>query len=109
MKKITCSLLLTLLLLFTFSFSCFAAASPGGEVLPTKEQNTKRGGGNGGHKVLPTKESNNPNGSGGSGDENKDRSATSPKTGYDAFALASGMMIIMLASGAIYVSYKKIK
>lgn len=107
MKKITCSLLLTILLLFTFSFSCFAAASPGGDVLPTKEQKTERGGGDGGHEVLPTKEENDPNGGGGSGDE--DRSATSPKTGYDAFALASGMMIIMLASGAIYVSYKKIK
>lgn len=80
MKKKVFALLATLILTFAFTANCFAAPSPGHNVLPTEEKPTPNGGGNG--------------------------SGKSPQTGSDA-AVAGAFVAIITASGVALVSRKK--
>lgn len=82
MKKHICALLLTFMMMFAFSVSCFAAVSPTQTAVPTKEQ----GGGNGG------------------GGNYGDHSKTSPKTGME---LAGAFVVIIAASGVALVARRK--
>ncbi len=92
MKKKICALLLTFLMMFAFSVSCFAAYSPTQTAVPATDAPTGNGsGGNGGN--------------GGSGNQGKvDRSSTSPKTGM---AVAGTLVAIITASGVALVARKK--
>ena len=81
MKKRICALLLTFMMMFAFSVSCFAAVSPTQTAVPTKEQ----GGGNGG---------------GGNDHSNK-----SPKTGME---MVGAFVAIITASGVALVARRKI-
>ena len=83
MKKRICALLLTFMMMFAFSVSCFAAVSPTQTAVPTKEQ----GGGNG---------------SGGNGN---DHSNKSPKTGME---MVGAFVAIITASGVALVARRKI-
>ena len=82
MKKRICALLLTFMMMFAFSVSCFAAVSPTQTAVPTKET----GGGNGG------------------GGNKGDHSKTSPKTGME---LAGAFVAIITASGVALVARRK--
>ena len=82
MKKRICALLLTFMMMFAFSVSCFAAVSPTQTAVPTKEH----GSGNGG------------------GGNNGDHSKTSPKTGME---LAGAFVAIITASGVALVARRK--
>ena len=84
MKKRICALLLTFMMMFAFSVTCFAAVSPTQTAVPTKEH----GGGSG---------------NGGNGGGN-DRSSTSPKTGME---LTGALVAIIAGSGVALIARRK--
>ena len=88
MKKKICALLLTFMMMFAFSVSCFAALSPVQTAVPTKEAPDGNGGG----------------GNGGGNNGKVDRSSTSPKTGM---TVAGAFVAIVTASGVALVARRK--